>query len=79
MEADIVGYKKEYRLKLLVPGRKSVNVTMPYEVIQREADKRQLSVKDFIAHFVAVAEYDNFDGIRYTFKEVGGGESGKTI
>ena len=65
-----VGYRKEYRLKVLVAGRKSINVTMPYEVIQREADKRKITVGDFIARFVAIAEYDNFDGIRYTFKEM---------
>ena len=64
-----IGYKREYKLKLLVKGRKSINVTMPYEVIAREAEKANISVDEFLAGFVAVAEYDNFDGIRYTFKE----------
>lgn len=64
-----IGYKKEYRLKVLVRGRKSINVTVPYEVVQREAEKRDMTVDDFIASFVAVAEYNNFEGIRYTFKE----------
>ena len=68
MEQEI-GYKREYRLKVLVPGRKSINVTVPYEVIQREAEKRGITIADFIARFVAVAEYNNFDGVRYTFKE----------
>lgn len=67
-----IGYKREYRLKVLVAGRKSINVTMPYEVIQREAEKRNITVADFIKRFVAVAEYDNFDGILYTFKEAEG-------
>ena len=64
-----VGYKKEYRLKVLVAGRKSINVTIPYEVIQRESEKRDLTVEQFIDIYVAVAEYDNFDGVRYTFKK----------
>lgn len=64
-----IGLKKEYRLKVLVAGRKSINVTVPYEVVQREAERRNLTVAQFIDKFVAVAEYDNFDGIRYTFKE----------
>ena len=64
-----VGYKREYRLKVLVAGRKSINVTVPYEVVQREAEKRGIAVAEFIQRFRAVAEYDNFDGILYTFRE----------
>lgn len=66
---DQVGYKKEYRLKVLMAGRKSINVTMPYEVIQREAEKRGITIPEFIEHYRAIAEYNNFDGVRYTFKE----------
>jgi len=64
-----IGYKKEYKLKVLVKGRKSINVTVPYEVVVREAEKRAISVADFLVGFVAVAEYNNFDGIHYTFRE----------
>ncbi len=63
-----IGYKKEYRLKVLVKGRKSINVTMPYEVITREAEKHGLCVDEFISKFIVIAEYNNFDGVRYTFK-----------
>ena len=64
-----IGYKREYKLRVLVPGRKYISVGIPYEVIQREAEKRGITIADFLNTFVAVAEYDNFDGIRYTFKE----------
>lgn len=64
-----IGYKKEYRIKVLVKGRKSYNVTIPPEVIKREAEKRGITIEEFIGTFVAVSEYDNFDGIKYTFKE----------
>ncbi len=66
-----VGYKKTYRIRYSVPGsgKKSVEVTIPYEVIKREADKRNLTVDQFIQQFMAIAEYDNFDGIRYTFQK----------
>ena len=67
---DQVGYKKEYRLKVLMAGRKSINVTMPYEVIQREAEKRGITIAEFIEQYRAIAEYNNFDGVRYTFKKV---------
>lgn len=63
-----IGYKKEYRLKVLVPGKKSINVTFPYEVVQREAERQDISVEQFLKDFVVIAEYDNFNGVRYSFK-----------
>ena len=69
MKGDI-GYKDYFKIRIPVKGRKYIIVGMPYRVIQREADKRQLSVNDFINKFVAIAEYDNFDFIKYTFKEL---------
>ena len=65
-----IGYKREYKMRRIVPGRKYVIVGMPYEVVEREATIRDLTVDQFIKEFVMVAEYDNFDGIRYTFKAV---------
>ena len=64
-----VGYRKVYKLRILVKGRKYVSVAMPYEVIEREAAIRELTVTQFLEGYEAVAEYDNFDGVRYTFKE----------
>ena len=65
-----IGYRKEYKLRRLVPGRKYISAGVPYEVVEREASKRNMTVDDFIEQFVVVAEYDNFEGIRYTFKQV---------
>ena len=45
----------------------SVVVAMPYEVIEREARKYNLSVDEFIQQYQVVAEYDIFDGVRYNF------------
>ncbi len=64
-----VGYKRQYKMRIVVPGRKHIVVAIPYEVIQREAEKRGITLNEFIDNYVAEAEYDNFDGIRYTFKE----------
>jgi len=71
-----IGYKREYRIRYAVPGsnKKTIEVTLPYVVIAREAEKRGLTVDEFLAKFIAVAEYNNFDGIHYTFKEVGRGD-----
>ena len=64
-----VGYRKEYKLRVLVPGRKYISVGLPYTVVEREAANRNMTVDEFLAKFVAVSEYDNFDGVHYTFKE----------
>jgi hypothetical protein len=33
--SELIGYRKTYRLRTAVPGRKSVEVTFPYEVVER--------------------------------------------
>jgi len=70
-----IGYKKEYRIRYAVPGsnKKTIEVTLPYVVIAREAEKRGLTVDEFLVKFIAIAEYNNFAGIHYTFKELGAG------
>lgn len=65
-----IGYKKTYRLRHAIPGSKSVEVTFPYEVVDKEARKRGMSVPEFIARFQAAAEYNNFKGVIYTFEEI---------
>ena len=68
MGDKITGYRKTYRLRIAVPGRKSIEVTFPYEIVEREARERGLSVEEFMARFYAVVHYDNFKGARYTFE-----------
>ncbi len=63
-----VGYKKEYRMREVVPGRKHITVAIPYEVVQRQAEILGITVGQFLKDYLAVAEYNNFDGIRYTFR-----------
>lgn len=63
-----IGYRKTYKMRKLIPDRNYISVAMPYEVVERQATLNHLSVEDFIKAFVVVAEYDNFDGVHYTFK-----------
>ena len=51
-------------------GRKSFVVTMPYEVVEREARRRNLSLDEFLKRYQVVAHYDNFEGVIYTFEEI---------
>lgn len=63
------GYRKRYKLRIAATGKKTIEVTFPYEVVEKEARVRQLSIDDFLVQFHAIAEYDNFDGVHYTFAE----------
>lgn len=74
-----IGYKKTYRLRHAIPGSKSVEVTFPYEVVDKEARKRGMSVSDFIARFQAAAQYNNFKGVIYTFEEIPPDERPKQV
>lgn len=71
MVEKTIGYRKIYKMRRLVPNRMHISVALPPEVVEREAASRGLSVDDFIIQFVVMAEYDNFDGVRYTFQETG--------
>ena len=62
--------RKEYQIRVPVEGRKSFVVTMPYEVVEREARRRNLSLDEFLKRYQVVAHYDNFEGIIYTFEEI---------
>jgi len=66
----LIGYRKTYRLRTAVPGRKTIEVTFPYEVVEKEARSKGLTIGEFLARFQAVVEYDNFKGVVYTFEEI---------
>jgi hypothetical protein len=68
--SQTVGYRKTYRLRTAVPGKKSIEVTFPYEVVEKEARSRNLTTDEFLKRFQAIAEYDNFEGVRYTFVQI---------
>ena len=68
--AEKVGYRKTYRLRTAVPGRKCIEVTFPYEVVDKEARSRGLTIDEFMSRFQAVCEYDNFEGVIYKFEKI---------
>ena len=74
---ELIGYRKTYRLRIAIPGRKSIEVTFPYEVVEKEARSKGLTISEFLNRFQAIAEYDNFDGVRYTFQKIPQKESRK--
>lgn len=62
-------YKRRYKMRALGQNGLNIVVSIPRVVIEREAEKRGLTVGGFLGQFKAVAQYDNFDGIFYTFEE----------
>ena len=64
-------YKRRYKMRSQGQNGLNTVVSMPRAVLEREAAKKGLSVKKFIEHYRAVALYNSFDGIFYTFEKVG--------
>ena len=60
------GYQKPYKMRMAGRGS-AVEVTIPLLVIEREARKYGLTVTEFIDQFRAVAHFDSFEGVYYTF------------
>ena len=67
--------RREYRLRTAVPGRKSLEVTFPYEVVEREAQKVNLTVEEFCDQYMAIALFDGFDGVFYIFRRRNNGNT----
>jgi len=57
-------YEKPYRMRVF---KGNIAVSVPPEVIRKEAKKYGLSVDTFIEQFRLVAQYNSFEGIRYQF------------
>jgi len=62
-------YKRCYKMRALGQNGLNIVVSIPRVVIQREAEKRSLTIGEFLEQFKAIAQYDNFEGIIYTFEE----------
>lgn len=67
---ELIGYQKVYRLRIAVPGRKSIEVTFPYEVVEKEARTKGITIGEFLSRYQAVAEYDSFEGVIYRFQKI---------
>jgi hypothetical protein len=71
MSNNLDAYQKKYKLRLAQGNRKnSLEVTFPYEVVDKEARKRGLTIDEFITRFQAIAQYNGFEGVMYTFEEI---------
>jgi len=63
-------YKKRYKMNVVGKDGATTTVAIPPEVIERQAEQVGLTPEEFTRRFRAVAHYNNFDGIFYTFEEI---------
>lgn len=63
-------YRKFYNLRLAQGDKaKSIEVTFPYDVIDKESRRHNITIREFIEQYYAVANYNGFDGVMYTFEK----------
>jgi len=63
-------YKRRYKMRAVGQDGLNIVVSIPRVVIEREAEKHGLTIPEFLEQFKAVAQYDNFEGVHYTFEEI---------
>ncbi|MBA7664597.1 hypothetical protein ES703_72658 [subsurface metagenome] len=63
-------YKRRYKMRAVGQDGLNIVVSIPRVVIEREAEKHGLTIEKFLERFRAVAQYDNFEGVRYTFEKI---------
>lgn len=63
-------YTKVYKLRTAGDDGRTIEVSMPREVVVKEARKRGMTLEEFIQRYRAIAHYNAFDGVFYGFEPV---------
>lgn len=63
-------YKKRYKMRALGQDGLNIVVSIPRIVIEREAERQELTIEEFLEQFRAVARFNSFEGIHYTFEPI---------
>ena len=62
---ELTGYQKRYRIRRAIPSANSLEVTFPFDVVERYARQLGISIDDFLATYSVIAEYDHQE-VKYT-------------
>jgi len=62
-------YKRRYKMRAVGQDGLNIVVSLPRVVIEREAGKHGLTIPRYLEQFMAVAQFDNFEGVLYTFEK----------
>jgi len=63
-------FKRQYKIRKTGDDGLNIIVSLPREVLLREAENHNISLDEFIKRFKAVAQIDNIKGVLYTFEEI---------
>lgn len=63
-------YTRAYKMRSLGEDGLNTVVSIPRVVIAKEARKRGMSIKEFLANFRAVAHFNGFEGVLYRFEPI---------
>ena len=64
------GYRKTYKMRSQGEGGLNIVVSIPRQIIAREARRKGMSILEFLKHYRAIATYNGFEGVLYTFEKV---------
>jgi hypothetical protein len=64
-------FSKTYKLRKAGTGSKTIEVSIPPELIEREARKNNMTVDEFIENFEAVFLFNGLDGTFLKFSRKG--------
>lgn len=67
-------YRKTYKMRSVGEDGLNIIVSIPRQVIEREARKHNLTVDKFLTQFRATALYNGFEGIHYIFERTKQGD-----
>jgi len=55
-------YTKTYRMQATGAGGKTIRTSVPSEIVEKEARRLDLTVKEFISHYRVMWLYNGFEG-----------------
>jgi len=76
MEQPIDAYIKTYIMRTSGKRSRTIEVTVPRDVIVRQARRVGLSIDEYLKQYRAVAHYNDFDGVYYRFEKHKGDKDG---
>lgn len=63
------GFHKYYNLRRPVPDQRSMEVMFPFEVIELAAQRRDMTVDEFLKKYQTDVEFDTSETVTYTIVE----------
>jgi hypothetical protein len=64
-------YQKTYKMRQQGREKQNIVVSIPPEIVEKEARRRNLNVEEFVQQFRVVANYNGFEGVLYKFVPAG--------